>query len=168
VSAPASAATTFTVSATINTIATVSISTSAFSFTSSDNTTTALAANENASIPAAGNITGAIRTTKANPGFINLAAPAGPLTGTGGATLPISALKVTCAAGTGNSGVNAVPTGLASLTALTASGSVQCAKYGPGTSATVGILLTMFLDDTTVLADTFAATAGFSVVASAT
>ncbi|MBC5811164.1 MAG: hypothetical protein GIW95_10010 [Candidatus Eremiobacteraeota bacterium] len=169
--APAYAATTFTVAATVNTIATINISTGAYTFTSSDNTNTHLAANENASIPAAGNITGSIRTSKANPGFINVVAPAGPLTGAAAATIPIASLQVTCAAGTGNTGVNAVPTGLASQTALTASASTQCAKYNngaTGTSAQVGILLSMFLDDTAVIADTYAALSGFSVAASAT
>ncbi|MBC5811168.1 MAG: hypothetical protein GIW95_10030 [Candidatus Eremiobacteraeota bacterium] len=168
---PAFAATTFTVAATVNTLATVNISTSAYTFTSNDNTNTHLPANENATIPAAGNVTGSIRTSKANPGFINVVAPAGPLTGSGTATIPISSLQITCATGTGNSGLNATPTGLASLTALTASTSTQCAKYNnaaTGTSATVGILLSLFLDDTSVIADTYAALSGFSVAASAT
>ncbi len=170
-SAPAFAASTFTVAATVNTIATVNISTSAYTFTSSDNTNTHLAANENASLPAAGNVTGSIRTSKANPGFIQVVAPAGPLTGTGGATIPIASLQITCATGTGNSGVNATPSGLASQTALTASASTQCAKYNnaaTGTSAQVGLLLSLFLDDTVVIADTYSALSGFSVAASAT
>lgn len=169
--APAFAASAFTVAATVNTIATVNISTGAYTFTSSDNTTLHLGANENASLPAAGNVTGSIRTSKANPGFINVVAPAGPLTGTGGATISIASLQITCAVGTGNSGVNATPTGLASTTALTASASTQCAKYNnaaTGTSAQVGLLLSMFLDDTAVIADTYSALAGFSVAASAT
>jgi hypothetical protein len=169
--APAFAASAFTVAATVNTIATVNISTGAYTFTSSDNLTAHLAANENASLPAAGNVTGSIRTSKANPGFVNVVAPAGPLTGTGGAAIAIASLQITCAVGTGNSGLNAAPTGLATTTALTASASTQCAKYNnaaTGTSAQVGLLLSMFLDDTAVIADTYSALAGFSVAASAT
>ena len=169
--APSFAASTFTVAANVNTIATVSMATSAYTFTSNDNTNAHLPANENASIAAAGNVTGSIRTTKAGTGIISIASPAGPLTGAGAATIAISSLQATCAAGTGNAGVNAVPTGLASQTALVASASVQCAKYnnaGTGSSATVGLLLSLFLDDTSVIADTYAALSGFSVTASAT
>ena len=169
--APSFASSTFTVAANVNTIATVNLSTTAYTFTSNDNTNAHLAANENASLPAAGNITGSIRTTKAGTGIISIASPAGPLTGTGSATIAIASLQATCAAGTGNAGVNAVPTGLASETALVASGSIQCAKYnnaGTGSSATVGLLLSLFLDDTSVIADTYAALSGFSVTASAT
>ncbi|MBC5811165.1 MAG: hypothetical protein GIW95_10015 [Candidatus Eremiobacteraeota bacterium] len=169
--APAFAATTFTVGANVSTIATIDISTNAFTFTSTDNTNAHLAANENVSIPAAGNITGSIRTTKANPGYINIVAPAGPLTGAASATIPVSALQITCAAGSGNSGLNAATSGLAIQAALVASSSTQCAKYNnaaTGTSAQVGILLSMFLDDTAVIADTYSALSGFSVSASAT
>jgi hypothetical protein len=169
--APSFAASTFTVAANVNTIATVSMATSAYTFTSSDNTNAHLAANENASVPAAGNITGSIRTTKAGTGIISVASPAGPLTGSGGATITIASLQATCAVGTGNSGVNAVPSGLAAQLALTASAGIQCAKYNTaatGSSAQVGLLLTLFLDDTSVIADTYAALPGFSITASAT
>jgi hypothetical protein len=169
--APSFAASTFTVAATVNTIATVSTATSAYTFTSSDNTSPHLAANENASIPAGGNITGFIRTSKAGTGIISVASPAGPLTGSGGATIAIASLQATCAVGTSNSGVNAVPTGLASQLALVPSASVQCAKYnqgGTGSSLAVGLLLSLFLDDTAVIADTYAALSGFSITASAT
>jgi hypothetical protein len=169
--APSFAASTFTVAATVNTIATVSTATSAYTFTSSDNTSAHLAANENAAIPAGGNITGFIRTSKAGTGIISVASPAGPLTGSGGATIAIASLQATCAVGTSNSGVNAVPTGLASQLALVPSASVQCAKYnqgGTGSSLAVGLLLSLFLDDTAVIADTYAALSGFSITASAT
>ncbi|HEY4441703.1 MAG TPA: hypothetical protein VGN14_14685 [Candidatus Elarobacter sp.] len=169
--APSFASSSFTVAANVNTIATVNLATTAYTFTSSDNTNAHLAANENGSIPAAGNITGTIRTTKAGTGIISIASPAGPLTGTGAATIAIASLQATCAAGSGNAGVNATPSGLASETALVASGSVQCAKYnnaGTGSSAAVGLLLSLFLDDTSVIADTYAALSGFSVTASAT
>jgi hypothetical protein len=48
---------------------------------------------------------------------------------------------------------------------------VQCAKYnaaGTGTSATVGLAMTLFLDDTEAIADSYAAVSGFSITASAT
>ena len=138
---------------------------------SNDNTNADLPANENAAIPAGGNITGFIRTSKAGTGIISVASPAGPLTGTGGATIAIASLQASCAVGTSNSGVNAVPTGLASQLALVPSASVQCAKYnqgGTGSTLAVGLLLSLFLDDTTIIADTYAALSGFSITASAT
>jgi hypothetical protein len=168
---PSLAASTFTVAATVNTIATVNTATSAYTFTSSDNTNAHLAANENAAIPAGGNITGFIRTSKAGTGIISVASPAGPLTGSGGATIAIASLQASYAVGTSNAGVNAVPTGLASQLALVPSASVQCAKYnqgGTGSSLAVGLLLSLFLDDTVVIADTYAALSGFSITASAT
>jgi hypothetical protein len=169
--APSFAASTFTVAATVNTIGTINMATAAYTFTSNDNLSPHLAANENASVLAAGNITGSIRTTKAGTGIISVASPAGPLTGSGGATITIASLQATCAVGTGNSGVNAVPSGLAAQLALTASAGIQCAKYNTaatGSSAQVGLLLTLFLDDTSVIADTYAALPGFSITASAT
>jgi hypothetical protein len=169
--APTLASNSFTVAATVNTIATVNMSTPAYTFTSVDNASPHLAANENALIPPGGNITGSIRTSKAGTGIISIAAPSGPIIGIGGATLAVSLLQATCTVGTSNSGVNAIPTGLASQTALVPSSSVQCAKYnaaGLGTSAAVGLVMTLFLDDTQVVADTYAALNGFSVTASAT
>jgi hypothetical protein len=169
--APSFAASTFTVAATANTIATMSLSTSAFTFTALDNASSHLPANENVGLPAAGNITGDIRTTKAGTGIISIASPAGPLTGTGGATIPIASLQATCAVGTGNVGTNIAPSGLASQTALIPSASIQCAAYnagGTGTTGDVGLLLSLFLDDTAVISDTYGALAGFSVTASAT
>jgi hypothetical protein len=167
---PSFAATAFTVSAQVNTIATISIATTAFSFTSTTNTNLHLPANENPT-GTTSNVTGSIRTTKAGVGTISVVAPAGPLAGAAGGSITISQLQITCTVGSANSGVNATPTGLAALTALTASSSTQCAKYNntaTGTSAQVGLLLSLFLDETTVIADTYAALAGFSVTASAT
>jgi len=170
-SAPAFASGGLTMSANVGTIATIDVSTNAFSFNSTDNTNAHLAANENASIPAAGNVTGSIRTSKANPGYINVVAPSGPLRGAAAGSIPISALQISCSVGTGNSGINAIPSGLALLTALAAGSSTLCAKYNSaatGTSAQVGILLSVFLDDTAIIADRYAALSGFSVSASAT
>jgi hypothetical protein len=169
--APSFAASAFTVAATVNTIATVNLATTAYTFTSNDNTNADLPANENASIPAGGNITGFIRTTKAGTGIISIASPAGPLTGSGGATIPIASLEASCAAGTSNTGVNAVPTGLSAGAQLIPSASIQCAMYnqgGTGSSLAVGLLLSLFLDDTSIIADTYAALSGFSITASAT
>ncbi len=167
---PSFAATAFTVSANVATIGTVSLSTTAYSFTSTTNSNAHLPANENPA-GSTSNITGSIRTTKAGVGLISVASPAGPLTGAAGGSIPIASLSMTCATGSANSGVNATPTGLAALTALTASASTQCAKYNnsaTGTSAQVGLLLSLFLDETTPVADTYAALAGFSVTVSAT
>jgi hypothetical protein len=169
--APSLASNSFSVAAAVNTIATVNMSTPAYTFTSIDNASPHLAANENALILPGGNITGSIRTSKAGTGIISIASPSGPIIGIGGATLAVSLLQATCTVGTSNSGVNAVPTGLASYTALVPSSSIQCAKYnasGTGTSAEVGLVMTLFLDDTQVVSDTYAALNGFSVTASAT
>ncbi len=167
---PSFAATAFTVSANVATIGTVSISTTSYSFTSTTNVNAHLPANENPS-GTTSNVTGSIRTTKAGVGLISVSAPAGPITGTGGGSIAIANLSMTCATGSANSGVNATPTGLAALTALTASASTQCAKYNnsaTGTSAQVGLLLSLFLDETQPVADTYGPLAGFSVTVSAT
>jgi hypothetical protein len=168
---PAFASNGFTVGANVATIATVALSTPTYTFTSVDNTQAHLAANENALVPAGGNITGTIRTSKAGTAVVSIVAPSGPIVGALGTTLPVSLLQATCAVASGNAGTNAAPTGLANLTTLVPSASVQCAKYnaaGTGTSATVGLAMTLFLDDTEAIADSYAAVSGFSITASAT
>ena len=142
--------------------ANISLSTSSFTWANiTDSSNTSLPADNN---PTVANVTGTLVTTFASgAGTINVSSPADIL-GTGGGTLPIAALQITCS-GTAQTGqtFNA-----ATATALTASGNTLCASYASGFNKPLSFELSMFLDDTQFPVDTYTSVAGFGLVASAT
>jgi len=152
----------FGVSITKKSTASISLSTSTFTWANiTDSSTTSLAADNNS---ASANVTGSVLTTySSGSGQISVTSPAN-IVGTGGGTLPINALQIQCT-GTAQTGqtFNA-----ASATALTASASTTCASYAAGYYTPISFKLLMFVDDSRFPADTYTSASGFALVASAT
>lgn len=152
----------FGVSITKKPTASISLTTSTFTWANiTDSASTSLAADNN---PASANVTGTILTTfSSGSGQITVTSPAN-IVGTGGGTLPINALQIQCT-GTAQTG----QTFNASVaTALTASASTACASYASGYYAPISFKLLMFVDDSRFPADTYTSASGFALVASAT
>lgn len=150
--------TTLTVSVTKNATANLSLSGSTFTWANVQDNTTQFLAADGGNITVSGTL---ITKVGSGSGSIAISSPAN-ITGTGGATLPISALSITCS-GTAQTG-QAFAT---AHTALAASSSTNCATYGANYNTALNFTLGMFLDDRTLSADTYPATS-FTVVATAT
>lgn len=169
---PAAASNTqsFSVSATVNTIATVSFpSAFTYNFTSSDNTDPALASSDNGS----GVIDANLRSTAGSGGAaaIFFTAPANVGGAVAGNSIPIGAFTYTCTGSyvenTGLSGAQTT-TSVNTSSAAVASGSNNCVTFTGGHSvASSSISLNLFLDDRFVPADTYSSS-GFAVTVSAT
>jgi hypothetical protein len=150
--------TTITVSVTKNATANISLSGTAFTWANVQDNTNQFLASDGGNITVTGTLITKIAT---GAGSIAIAAPAN-ITGSGGGSLPISALSMTCSGGaqTGQAFATA-------HTALTASSSTNCATFGANYETPLNFTLGMFLDDRTLPADTYPAT-NFTVVATAT
>lgn len=112
-------------------------------------------------------VTGSLRSSPTGSASLTVSSPAGPISGTGGSTIPIASLQITCTStGTGK---NATPSALATQTALTAGTTTACASWTtlPVVSS-LDLLVGFFLDDRQVTADTYTTLTGFNVVATAT
>jgi hypothetical protein len=112
--------------------------------------------------------TGSIRSTgTGGSASLAVSSPAGPIAGTNGNSIPISALQITCTS-TGT-GVNATPATLATQAALTASATTSCATWTTLPVVSVlNVLISFFINDTVVAADTYTTLTGFNVTATAT
>lgn len=150
--------TTLTVTVTKNATANISLSGAAFTWSNVQDNTNQFLASDGGNITVTGKL---ITKIGSGSGSIAIAAPPN-ITGTGGGTLPISALSITCA-GAANGG----QTFATAQTALVASSSTNCATYGANYNTAINFTLGMFLDDRTIPADSYPATA-FTVVATAT
>lgn len=150
--------TTVTVTVTKNATANISLSGSAFTWANVQDNTNQFLAADGGNLTVTGTLITKIGT---GSGSIAIASPAN-ITGTGGGSLPISALAITCSGGvvSGESFATA-------HTALTASSSTNCATYGANFDTALNFTLGMFLDDRTIPADSYPAT-NFTVVATAT
>ena len=154
----ASQSTTITVSVTKNATANISLSGTAFAWANVVDNTNQFLASDGGPVTVTGTLITKIAT---GSGSIVIASPAN-ITGSGGGTLPISDLSITCS-GTTQTG----QTFNTAHSALTASSSTNCASYGANYETALNFTLAMFLDDRTLAADTYPAT-NFTVVATAT
>lgn len=150
--------TTLTVTVTKNATANLTLSGAAFTWAAVQDSTNQFLASDGGNITVTGQL---ITKIGSGSGSIAIAAPAN-ITGSGGGSLPISALSITCA-GTAHGG-QAFAT---AQTALVASSSTNCATYGANYNTAINFTLGMFLDDRTIAADSYPATS-FTVVATAT
>ena len=141
-----------------NATANLSLSGTAFTWANVQDNTNQFLAADGGNVTVTGTLITKIGT---GSGSIAISSPAN-ITGTGGGSLPISALSITCS-GTAKTG-QAFAT---AQTALAASSSTNCATYGANFNTPLNFTLGMFLDDRTIPADTYPAT-NFTVVATAT
>ena len=98
---------------------------------------------------------------KTGSGSIVIESPSSVI-GSNGATLPVSAIHVTCSGAT-----VAGQTFIANDTPLVPNGSVTCATYGTPYNHTSKITITFTINDTVVYADTYVSGTIFDIVATA-
>lgn len=168
---PAAASNTqsFSVSATVNTIATVSFPSSfTYNFTSSDNTEPALASTNNGS----GIINANLRSSFGAGGAaaIFFTAPT-TVPGSGANSIPIGAFTYTCTGSylenTGLNGAQSTTSVGTSSSPVSGSTNNNCVTFTGGHSvASSSISLNLFLDDRFIPADSYSSS-GFAVVVSA-
>lgn len=169
---PAAASNTqsFSVSATVNTIATLSFPSSfTYNFTSSDNTNPALAASNNG-----GSINANLRSTAGTgAASIFFTAPATVPGAVAGNSIPINAFTYTCVGSyVENTGLNGAQTttNVNTSSAVVQNGSNNnCVVFTAGghSVASSAITLNLFLDDRFIPADSYTSS-GFAVTVSAT
>jgi len=138
--------------------ANLTLSGTAFTWANVQDNTNQFLASDGSNITVTGTL---ITTIGTGSGSVAIASPAN-ITGTGGSTLPINALSITCS-GTARTG----QTFATAQTALTASSNTNCATYAANYNTAINFTLGMFLDDRSISADTYPAT-NFTVVATAT
>jgi len=149
---------TVTVTVTKSASAAISLSGNAFTWGNIRTNTEQFLPSDNGNITVTGTL---ITSFTAGSGSIAIVSPV-DITGAGGGTLSIGRLAITC-----SGAVHTGETYATVDTALSASATTNCATYGANYNTPINFSLGMFLDDRTLAADVYPATA-FTVVGTAT
>jgi hypothetical protein len=161
---PASATNTFSVQVTAATSTTIAVTT-----TGGNPVTCAIGSGVVTGVVACSNTvnaTGAIRSTHAGTSTLTVNAIAsGTITGTGGSSIPVAALTMTCLDG-GSTGTHGAAT-LASAATSTVAGTSCASWLGPNVF-TYNMNITFGIDSAQVDADTYSLSSGWTVVAATT